>query len=128
MSKVIIGTAGGKAIGFDLDLLLPERLLITADSGGGKSYVIRKLLEQLFGKVQSIVIDPEGEFASLREKFPMKLRPMRVATRPVVPRPANGKTTFLGRFSTRKQAGDAYDAAALKFFGEFAATNEELRP
>lgn len=73
MSKVYIGTAGRKPIGFDLDLLLPERLLITADSGGGKSYVIRKLLEQLYGKVQSIVIDPEGEFASLREKFPFVL-------------------------------------------------------
>lgn len=69
MSKVIIGTAGGKNIGFDVDLLLRTRLLLQADSGGGKSWVIRRLAEQLFGKVQTILIDPEGEFATLREKF-----------------------------------------------------------
>jgi hypothetical protein len=73
MSKVIIGSAGGKNIGFDLDVLLPTRGLITADSGGGKSWLIRVLLEQLFGKVQTITIDPEGEFATLREKFPFVL-------------------------------------------------------
>lgn len=73
MSKVIIGSAGGKHIGFDLDVLLPSRGLITADSGGGKSWLIRVLLEQLFGKVQTITIDPEGEFATLREKFPFVL-------------------------------------------------------
>jgi hypothetical protein len=69
MSKIIIGTAHGKSVGFELDALLPSRLLVTADSGGGKSWVIRVLCEQLFGKVQVIMIDPEGEFASLREKF-----------------------------------------------------------
>jgi hypothetical protein len=40
-----------------------------ANSGGGKSWALRRLLEQTHGKVQQIVIDPEGEFASLREKF-----------------------------------------------------------
>lgn len=73
MSKIIIGTVGGKNIGFDTDLLLAGRLLATADSGGGKSWLVRVLLEQTFGKVQTITIDPEGEFASLREKFPFVL-------------------------------------------------------
>lgn len=73
MSKIVIGTSGKRKIGFDLDVLLPSRLLITADSGGGKSWVMRVLQEQLFGKVQVITIDPEGEFASLREKFPFVL-------------------------------------------------------
>lgn len=68
-AKIIVGEANGKPIGFDLDILLPTRLLITADSGGGKSWLIRALCEQLFGKVQTIIIDPEGEFATLREKF-----------------------------------------------------------
>jgi uncharacterized protein len=30
---------------------------------------MRRLMEQFFGYIQQIVIDPEGEFASLREKF-----------------------------------------------------------
>jgi hypothetical protein len=73
MSRIIIGKSGGHNVGFDLDVLLPSRLLITADSGGGKSWVMRVLQEQAFGKVQIITIDPEGEFATLREKFPFVL-------------------------------------------------------
>lgn len=69
MSKIILGTADGKNIGFDLDLLLATRLLIQAGSGGGKSWALRRLMEQAFGKVQIICIDPEGEFSTLREKY-----------------------------------------------------------
>jgi DNA helicase HerA-like ATPase len=54
---------------FDLDILINTRLLIQANSGGGKSWCIRRLLEQSHGKVQQIVIDLEGEFSTLREKF-----------------------------------------------------------
>lgn len=67
--KILIGHAGNKRIGFDLDTLIPTRLLIQANSGAGKSYLLRKLMEELFGHVQVIAIDPEGEFATLREKF-----------------------------------------------------------
>lgn len=73
MSKIIIGTSGGKNVAIDIEILLPSRLLLTADSGGGKSYLLRRLLEQIFGKVMTITIDPEGEFATLREKFPFVL-------------------------------------------------------
>jgi hypothetical protein len=59
----------GKDIHIDLDRLIETRLLIQANSGGGKSYLLRKLLELTHGKCQQIVLDPEGEFASLREKF-----------------------------------------------------------
>lgn len=52
----------------DLDTLLQTRALIVAGSGGGKSYALRKLIEETAGKVQQLVIDPEGEFASLRER------------------------------------------------------------
>jgi hypothetical protein len=47
-----------------------SRALIVANSGGGKSWAVRSLLEETFGKVQHIVIDPEGEFHTLREKYP----------------------------------------------------------
>jgi hypothetical protein len=69
VSKIILGTHDGKDIGFDLEVLLRTRLLIQANSGGGKSWALRRLIEQMFGKVQIIVIDPEGEFSTLREKF-----------------------------------------------------------
>ncbi len=54
---------------FDLKALLETRLLVVANSGGGKSHLLRKLLEETHGKVQQIVIDPEGEYSTLREKF-----------------------------------------------------------
>lgn len=69
MSQVMIGHAGKRKVTIDVELLLRSRLLIQANSGGGKSWVLRRLAEQLFGKVQVILIDREGEFASLREKY-----------------------------------------------------------
>lgn len=53
----------------DLDVLVDTRLLVQANSGGGKSWALRRLLEQTHGRVQHLVIDPEGEFATLRERF-----------------------------------------------------------
>lgn len=53
----------------DLPVLLETRLLVQASSGGGKSWALRRLLEQTAPNVQQLVIDPEGEFATLREKF-----------------------------------------------------------
>lgn len=69
MERVNLGTAGDREIGIDLDLLLKTRLLVQANSGGGKSWLLRRLAEHLYGKVQVILIDPEGEFATLREQF-----------------------------------------------------------
>lgn len=54
---------------FDLDYFLVSRGLIQASSGGGKSYLIRKLLEETHGKVQQIVLDSEGEYSTLRETY-----------------------------------------------------------
>ncbi len=53
----------------DLDRLVAGRMLVQATSGGGKSWLARYLLEQTHGRVQHLVVDPEGEFATLREKF-----------------------------------------------------------
>lgn len=68
MSKQYINL--GKDCDIDLPALLETGALVQANSGGGKSYLLRRLLEQSYGKVQQIVIDLEGEFATLREKFP----------------------------------------------------------
>lgn len=65
MSKIQMG----ESLKIDLQRLVETRLLIQANSGGGKSYAIRKLLEETHGKIQQIVLDVEGEFASLRTKF-----------------------------------------------------------
>jgi uncharacterized protein DUF87 len=53
----------------NLPALLESRLLVQANSGDGKSWMLRRLLEQTAPHVQQLVIDPEGEFSTLREKF-----------------------------------------------------------
>src|SRR3990167_5866181 len=59
----------GKKISIDLNKIIEGRMLIQANSGAGKSYALRKFIEITHGKVQQIIIDVEGEFASLREKY-----------------------------------------------------------
>jgi hypothetical protein len=62
-------TPNGENINLNVDRLIETRMLLTASSGGGKSQTIRRILEQTHGHVQQIVIDPEDEFYTLREKF-----------------------------------------------------------
>jgi hypothetical protein len=64
---VTLPSLGGLDI--NLPVLLETRGLIQANSGGGKSHALRRLIEQTATGVQQIVIDPDGEFATLREKF-----------------------------------------------------------
>ncbi len=67
---VDMGTAQGGAIaGLDLEELLATRLLVQGNSGSGKSHLLRRLLEQSASAVQQIVIDPEGDFISLADRF-----------------------------------------------------------
>lgn len=61
-------TASGPTM-LDLGRLLSTRLLIQAGSGGGKSWLMRRLLEQTHGKVRQIVFDPEGELVTLAQRF-----------------------------------------------------------
>lgn len=56
-------------VSMDLDRLIESRLLVQANSGGGKSWAIRRIIEQAFGHVQIIVIDPEGEFGNMRSEL-----------------------------------------------------------
>ena len=51
----------------DLTRLVETRLLIQGGSGSGKSTLARRILEQTSGALQQIVIDPEGEFRTLRK-------------------------------------------------------------
>lgn len=64
---------GQEGVVLDLDRLISSRMLVQANSGGGKSHALRQVLEQTFGRVQHLVLDPEGEFASLRTEFPYVL-------------------------------------------------------
>lgn len=59
----------GPGVAIDVRALLGSRLLLQANSGGGKSWAIRRILEQTYGACQHVVIDVEGEFHSLREKY-----------------------------------------------------------
>lgn len=65
----LLGDSPDGPITFDLQRLMASRLLVQAQSGGGKSWALRRILEQTHGAIQQIIIDPEGEFSSLREKF-----------------------------------------------------------
>lgn len=52
----------GDRIGLSLSKMIEGRLLVQGVSGAGKSWTLRRLLEQTAGSIQQIVIDPEGEF------------------------------------------------------------------
>ena len=56
-----------------LHALVESRLLIQASSGGGKSYMLRVLAEQVIRHMPVILLDWEGEFASLRERYDLVL-------------------------------------------------------
>lgn len=72
--EIEIGTtATGQHVTIDVDVLLRSGLIVQANSGGGKSWALRRLAEQLSTHVPVFVVDVEGEFASLRERFPFFL-------------------------------------------------------
>jgi hypothetical protein len=60
---------GGAAVSMDLEELLATRLLVQGNSGSGKSHLLRRLLEQAAGHVQQVVIDPEGDFVTLGDRY-----------------------------------------------------------
>jgi DNA helicase HerA-like ATPase len=65
-----LGTgAGGASAAVDLEELLATRLLVQGNSGSGKSHLLRRLLEQSAPWVQQCVVDPEGDFVTLADKY-----------------------------------------------------------
>jgi len=62
-------TTGSAHAMLDLEELLATRLLVQGNSGSGKSHLLRRLLEQSAPWVQQCIIDPEGDFVTLADKF-----------------------------------------------------------
>jgi hypothetical protein len=62
------GQGGSRAV-LDLEELLATRLLVQGNSGSGKSHLLRRLLEQSAAWVQQCVVDPEGDFVTLADRF-----------------------------------------------------------
>ncbi|WFU15377.1 ATP-binding protein [Bradyrhizobium sp. CB3481] len=62
-------TTAGAPAGLDLEELLATRLLVQGNSGSGKSHLLRRLLEQSAPWVQQTIIDPEGDFVTLADRF-----------------------------------------------------------
>lgn len=70
-TKRIVSSVRGRieAVEINVDRLIETRAIVLATSGAGKSWLLRRMLEQTHGAVQQIVIDVEGEFGTLREKL-----------------------------------------------------------
>ncbi|MFT7616195.1 MAG: DNA helicase HerA-like ATPase [Candidatus Woesearchaeota archaeon] len=67
----LIGKLDGRDIPIFLDLqtLLTKHLAVLAKSGAGKSYCVGVLLEEIMEKnVPLLIIDPHGEYSSLKQK------------------------------------------------------------
>jgi len=62
-------TEAGEPALLDLEELLATRLLVQGNSGSGKSHLLRRLLEGSAAAVQQVVIDPEGDFTTLADRF-----------------------------------------------------------
>ncbi len=67
---ILLGSASnGDQVGVSLGKLIEGRLLVQGNSGAGKSMLLRRLFEQAWGKVQQLLVDVDGEFSTLAEKF-----------------------------------------------------------
>lgn len=68
--KPILGTTTVECIPVDVDIeaMIGTDLCVIAKKGFGKSGLLRVLFEKTYGLIQQIIIDPEGEFHTLREK------------------------------------------------------------
>ena len=69
-SKITIGKdSNGRNVLIDVQSILIQKVLIAAATGSGKSWLLRLLAEKLNRIVQTIVIDWDGDFATLQSKF-----------------------------------------------------------
>jgi hypothetical protein len=56
-------------VSIDVDRLIVSRALMQAASGAGKSWGVRRIVEQTYGRAQQFIFDPDGEFHTLRESL-----------------------------------------------------------
>lgn len=64
-TKVPLGYCSTGLLELDLGKLMSGRCLIQGSSGAGKSQTLRRIVEEAFDYLTTIIIDPEGEFANL---------------------------------------------------------------
>jgi hypothetical protein len=70
MTDIVLGTTASKiAVTLQLEELLATRLLVQGNSGSGKSHLLRRLIEQSAPYVQQVIIDPEGDYVQLAERY-----------------------------------------------------------
>ncbi len=68
--QLLIGKSGNKDVQIDAQELVTGRTCVIGQSGSGKSYLIAVLCEKLLEKnIAFCIIDTEGEYFSLKEKF-----------------------------------------------------------
>jgi hypothetical protein len=102
-----LGAAGREGpVHLDLAAVFAERLLVQSASGGGKSWTLRRILEQSFGRAAPVIIDPEGEYVNLAERFGYPV--VRLARLP------EEAAHELGRDARRHQAPFLLDATGLR--------------
>ena len=61
----------GNKIELDLQELITGRTLLCSISRFGKTWTARRIIEQVFGKTGVIIVDVEGEYATLRDRYPL---------------------------------------------------------
>lgn len=59
----------GEGLTMDVPKLVGTCALVQGTRGAGKSYLVRVIGEGTIPEVQTIFLDPEGDFATLRERF-----------------------------------------------------------
>lgn len=128
-------TEAGAPLRLDLDRLIGTHLCAVANSGGGKSGLIRRLLETTHGRVQQIVLDVEDEFYTLRERFDYVIAGGEGGDAPATVANAPGLATaaLSHGFSLVVQLNDLGPDGAPEFVGRFlqamiAAPRELWRP
>lgn len=70
VNEILLGRdTGGLDTYLDMARLLEGRLLVQGVSQAGKSWTLRRILEQTVKMLPQAVLDPEGEFSSIAEEF-----------------------------------------------------------
>jgi DNA-binding MarR family transcriptional regulator len=70
--ELVIGKDGDRDVAVDAQELVTGRTCVIAQSGAGKSWGIAVLCEQLLqARIGFCLIDTEGEYFSLRDRFPL---------------------------------------------------------